>query len=123
MKRIPINTKEKSDKLLLSVEIVLGIFSTILLVGSILVAALCFMSIVPAILIISAGVICFVVGMFMCLKIEQLAGYYECPRCDYRYIPKFKDVCFSLHFGRTRKLTCPKCERKSWHEKVLREKD
>ena len=72
MKKIPINTKEKSDKLLLSVEIVLGIFSTILLVGSILIAVLCFMSIVPGILIISTGVICFVVGMFTCLKIEQL---------------------------------------------------
>ena len=123
MKRIPINTKEKSDKLLLTTEVVLGIFSTILLIGTILVAALCFMSIIPAILIIAAGIICFAIGMFVCLKIEQLAGYYECPRCEHRYIPNFKDVCCSMHFGRTRKMKCPHCGRKSWQEKVLREKD
>lgn len=123
MKKIPINTKEKSDRLLLNIEIILGIFSTLLLFIPILIAAICSMQVIVKILIIAAGAICFIIGMFACLKIEQLAGYYECPRCDHRYIPKFKDVCFAMHFGRTRKLTCPKCERKSWHEKVLREKD
>lgn len=108
---------------MLTTEVVVGIFSTILLIGTILVAALCFMSIISAILIIAAGVICFAIGMFMCLKIEQLAGYYECPRCEHRYIPNFKDVCFSMHFGRTRKMKCPHCGRKSLREKVLREKD
>jgi hypothetical protein len=34
VKRIPLNTKEKSDKLLLASEVVICIFSTILLIGA-----------------------------------------------------------------------------------------
>ena len=83
--------------------------------------AVAFMTMHPALggTIIAAGVICLLVAWGLCLKIEHIAGYYECPRCEARYVPKFKDMCFSMHFGRTRKMKCPHCGRKSWHEKVL----
>jgi hypothetical protein len=70
-------------------------------------------------LVIFSGVASFVSGVYMCLKIEHVAGYYECPRCEKRYIPKFSKICFCANFGRTRRMKCEHCGRISWHEKVL----
>lgn len=112
-------TKETSDKLLLTSEIVIAIFGLALFFVAIFAVA--FMTMHPALggTIIAAGVICLLVAWGLCLKIEHIAGYYECPRCEARYVPKFKDMCFSMNFGRARKMKCPHCGRKSWHEKVL----
>ena len=59
------------------------------------------------------------VGMFNCLKIEQTAGYYECDKCYYKYVPKYSSVFLAVHKGRTRYMKCPKCNEKSWQKKVI----
>lgn len=56
---------------------------------------------------------------FIILKIEQEAGYYECPNCGERYVPTMKAVVTSVHFGSTRKLKCPHCGEKGYHRKVI----
>jgi DNA-directed RNA polymerase subunit RPC12/RpoP len=53
------------------------------------------------------------------LKVEQIAGYYECGKCHNKYIPTYKSVNLAPHLGRTRYMKCPKCEKKSWNKKVL----
>ena len=114
-----IGSKQRTDKLLLSAELLIGTFSFMLFFIAIFVAIFIDMHPVCIGLVIFSGVACFLSGVYMCLKIEQLAGYYECPRCERRYIPKFSNVCFAAHFGRTRRMKCEHCGRISWHEKVL----
>lgn len=49
----------------------------------------------------------------------QLAGYYECRKCNYKYIPSYNSVLFAMHTGRTRYMKCPHCGKKSWQKKVI----
>lgn len=111
--------KENSDKKLLELEYVIGIFSIIILLGFTFVAAYFEMQDwLRVTLAISGFVIC-MIGIIYALKIEQTAGYYECQKCGYHYIPKYSHVFFAMHMGRTRYLRCPKCNKTSWNKKVL----
>ena len=57
---------------------------------------------------------------FYAVKLEYQAGYYECQNCGERYIPSsYWKVCFALHVGDSRKLTCPHCGKRNYHKKVL----
>ena len=59
-----------------------------------------------------------VVGVVL-LRVEQIAGYYECNKCQYKYIPAYKKINLAPHLGRTRYMKCPKCNKRSWNKKVL----
>ena len=59
------------------------------------------------------------VGIFYAVKIEQVAGYYECQYCKNKYVPTFKAVTLAPHMGRTRYMRCPECHKKSWQKKVI----
>ena len=111
--------KEEKDKQLLTLEIFIGITSTIILLGSILLVCWLELTKLPATIIITLSSILFAVGMCLALKIEQTAGYYECQNCHHKYIPTYKNVFWAQHMGRTRKMTCPKCNKKTWNKKVL----
>ena len=71
------------------------------------------------ILLIIIGFVPFLVGATYALKIEQVAGYYECAKCHHKYVPTFKSVFFAMHIGRTRFMKCPKCNKISWNKKVI----
>ena len=60
--------------------------------------------------------------MLFDLRIEQVAGYYECSNCHHKYIPTYKSVFLAQHMGRTRKMKCPECGKKNWHKKVVSSK-
>lgn len=62
-------------------------------------------------------------ALFYCIKIEQIAGYYECKECGHKYMPTFKAIFLSMHMGRTRYMRCPECGKKSWQKKVLTKND
>lgn len=111
--------KEDSDKRLLSLEILIGIFSIIILLGSTMVASLFEMDAWLRILIIAAGFAVSCVGIAYALKIEQVAGYYQCAKCHHRYVPTFASVFFAMHINRTRYLKCPHCGKRSWNKKVI----
>ena len=111
--------KEEADKKMLSMEILVGVFSTIILLSFILMASLAAMQIWLRICLIVGGFILFVIGIFFALKIEQTAGYYQCQKCNHQYVPTFKSVFFAPHINRTRYMRCPKCGKKSWNKKVL----
>ena len=85
----------------------------------VIIASLMEMQWVVRILLIIFGSIVFIVGIVNCLKIEQSAGYYECAKCHFKYIPTYKSVFFAMHNGRTRYMKCPQCGKKSWNKKVL----
>ena len=71
------------------------------------------------IILIVIGSIIFAVGVGNAIKIEQIAGYYECNRCHHKYVPTYMSVFFAMHIGRTRYMKCPKCNKWSWNKKVL----
>ena len=114
-----IKQKEKSDRHLLRSEVVIGVFSIIMLLAPIIVGALLPMEDWQRIIFVCSGIIPAVVGFFFALKIEQVAGYYECKHCHHRYVPSFKAINSAPHMGRTRYMKCPNCHKKSWQKKVV----
>ena len=115
-----VKQKEETDKKLLTLEWVIGILSLAVLMIPIFIGALA-----PIeqewvrIVIVFSGFIPAIVGFAAALKIEQVAGYYECSKCGHKYVPSYKAVNMAMHIGRTRYMKCPKCHQKSWQKKVV----
>lgn len=114
-----VKQKEESDKKMLKLEVVIGYISSITFLILIFLASFVEMQNWIRISLVVLGSITFAIGMFNCLKIEQTAGYYECDKCHYKYVPEYSSVFFSMHKGRTRYMKCPKCNEKSWQKKVI----
>ena len=114
-----IRIKEQRDRELLILETFIGVTVSIIMFLCIMIASFVQMDNWIRILLIVFGVIPFVIGICYAIRIEQIAGYYECSNCNYKYIPTYKSVLFSMHFNRTRKMKCPNCNKKSWHKKVI----
>lgn len=111
--------KEEKDKQLLDLEIVIGYFSSITFLILIFVASFLEMQSWIRLILIVFGSIVFAVGVVKAIKIEQTAGYYECDKCHYKYIPEYSNVFWAIHRGRTRYMKCPRCNEKSWQKKVI----
>ena len=114
-----IKQKEQADKRLLSIEVFIGITATIVLFALVFVAAFIQKETWLRVSLIAFGFILFLAGCFYALRIEQVAGYYECEHCKHRYVPTYKAVNMAMHMGRTRYMRCPQCGKKSWQKKVL----
>lgn len=114
-----VKQKELADKRLLTMEVIIGILSSIILFALIFVASFVEMAEWTRILLIIVGIVPFILGILYAIKIEQVAGYYECQKCHHKYIPTYSSVLFSMHYGRTRYMRCPKCNQKSWNKKVI----
>ena len=112
--------KEEKDRQLLKLEIVIGYTASISFLVLIFVASFVEMQTWIRITLIIIGLVIFIYGASNAIKIEQVAGFYECPKCHHKYIPTYKSVFLSQHIGRTRKMVCPNCGKKSWHKKVLK---
>lgn len=111
--------REEKDKQLLNLEIVIGYFSSLTFLILIFVASFVEMQSWIRLILIVFGSIVFAVGVSKAIKIEQTAGYYECDKCHYKYVPKYLSVFLAMHKGRTRYMKCPKCNEKSWQKKVI----
>ena len=118
-----VKQKEESDKRLLTLEWVIGILSVSILLIPIIIGALLEIEEWKRVVICFAGFIPCIVGFIFSLKIEQVAGYYECKECGHRYVPTFSQVLWAMHMGRTRYMKCPNCGKKSWQKKVISKED
>lgn len=114
-----VKQKEESDKRLLMLEWVLGILSVIIISVPAFVAKYLIVEEWQQIAIALSGFGPGFIGMCFAVKIEQVAGYYECKKCGCKYVPTFKAVVWSQHIGRTRKMKCPECGKKTWQKKVI----
>lgn len=112
--------KEDADKKLLSLEILIGIFSSVIFIGAALASGFLPIPDWARICLIVFGFVLFLIGIAYAIKIEQTAGYYECAECGNKYVPDSKSMWLSPHMGRTRRMKCPKCGKVSWQKKVLR---
>lgn len=111
--------KEQRDKELLSVEIFLGIIVSIVLFTCVFIASFVNMQDWLRILLIVLGIIPFAAGLLYALRIEQIAGYYECKKCHHKFVPTFSQVLWAMHINRTRYMKCPECHKKSWCKKRI----
>lgn len=114
-----LEAKQKADKNLLNLEVLVGIMCVAILLGLTAFASFMQMEEWLRVVLILIGLVPFLVALPFLIKIEQTAGYYECAKCGHRYVPTFKSVFMAPHMGRTRKMCCPKCGEKSWQKKVL----
>lgn len=114
-----IRQKEAADKRLLSLEVFVGMMALIVLFALIFISAFVEMENWLRVVLIAIGFVLFFAGCFYALRIEQVAGYYECKECGHRYVPTYKAVNLAPHMGRTRYMRCPQCGKKSWQKKVL----
>ncbi len=114
-----VKQKEATDRILLRMEYVIGIFSIIILFGCLAIAYYVDMADWLKIVVGATGFVLFIIGMLYGLKIEQTTGYYECAKCHHKYVPTFSSVNLAMHIGRTRYMKCPKCNERSWQKKVI----
>lgn len=114
-----VKEKEESDKRLLALEWVIGILSVIIISAPAFAAAYLPLEEWQRVALAFSGFIPGLVGIGFAIKIEQVAGYYHCKECGHKYVPTFKQILWSQHMGRTRKMKCPQCGKKSWQKKVI----
>ena len=111
--------KEEADKLLLNAEAWVLSCSVVLFVALAMVISFCEMANTVRLLIIVPALVFFLAICFLCLRIEQKAGYYECGKCHHKYVPTYWSVCLAMHIGRKRYMKCPECGKRSWQKKVI----
>ena len=114
-----VKEKEKNDKLLLRCEILVGVICIIIMLALTVIASYVPMEEWLRILLILIGLVPLLIATPFMLKIEQIAGYYECKECGHCYVPTYKAVNIAMHFGRTRYMKCPECHKRSWQKKVV----
>ena len=112
--------KEEKDRQLLRLEYVIGSIILIFFLTIVFVSAYLEMAPIIRITLITIDFITFLIACLFMLRIEQVAGYYECKHCHHKYVPTYLNVNIAPHIGRTRYLKCPKCGKKSWNKKVLK---
>ena len=114
-----IKQKEQADKRLLIAEVFIGITATVILFVLVFLAAFVEMETWLKVSLVVFGFVLFLALCFLALRINQVAGYYECRKCGHRYVPTYKAVNMAPHIGGIRYMRCPQCDTKSWQKKVL----
>ena len=112
-------SQQRANKTMLNFEILIGYFCSILFLVLIFTASYVEMSTLLRVVLIVVGLINFIIGVSVCLYIEKDAGFYECAHCHHKHVPTFSQILWSMHFGRTRHMKCPKCGKRSWQKKVV----
>ena len=62
----------------------------------------------------------FFIACFYAVKLEVSVGAYKCKNCGYEIVPTYKEAMMAVHKGFTRRLMCPKCNKRTWCKKVLK---
>lgn len=84
-----VKQKEESDKRILTMEIAMGGASIIIFLILVMTASLIEMQDWVRLLIIMPSTIFIFIVCLLLLRIEQTAGYYECQKCHYKYVPTY----------------------------------
>jgi len=73
------------------------------------------------ILLIIQAFINLTLGIVISLIIQTKIGTFKCNNCHNTITPTLKQIMFTLQFGSTKQLECPKCSKKTWHKKTAEE--
>ena len=111
--------EETQNKKMMMYEWVIGGLSSITFLILIFTLSFAVENSITKIILFILAFIVLIIGISFALKIETETGYYECKICHNKYIPKYSQVYFAMHYGTTRYLKCPKCNKRSWNKKVM----
>ena len=114
-----VKQKQDSDRKMLSLEWVIGILSVIIILSFSIIAKYFEMEESVRIILAISGLVIGAIGLGFATRIEQTAGYYQCKKCGKKHVPKYLSVLGAMHFGRTRYMKCPHCNKRSWQKKVI----
>lgn len=114
-----VKQKEEYDIKLLRIEILIGVIAILPLLTSTIIVTCIPIEEWVATIIVLTSLIPLLIATPFALRIEQTAGYYECKKCNNKYIPLYKSVFSAMHINRTRYMKCPKCGKYSWNKKVI----
>ena len=115
------NEKQNKQRVkkLLNIELIIGWVGCLILCSIIGIVAYVQMVDWLRIVLLAIGFLILLIMCIIALRLEQVAGFYKCDKCQHKYIPKYVQVLMAMHIGRTRYMKCPKCEKYSWNKKVL----
>lgn len=111
---------EKKNKTIWSSMWVIMIVSVIGLLAGIFVARFFIPEGVWQLVTVIGLCIVFMVPCFYALKLEVSVGAYKCKNCGHEIVPTYTQALNAMHFGTTRYLKCPKCNKRTWCKKVLK---
>ena len=114
-----VRQKQESDKRLLRMESLAGAMASIPLVVGIVIGLFVPMEEWKQVVIVLSGMIPLLVAIPFLLRVEQVAGFYECQHCHHQYVPRYKSVFIAPHMGRTRYMKCPECRKWLWQKKII----
>ncbi len=114
-----VKQKQEADKRLLRMETLAGVMACVPFAAGIVIGLFVPMEEWKQVVIVLSGMIPLLVAIPFLLRIEQVAGFYECKKCHHQYVPEYKSVFVAPHIGRTRYMKCPECHKKSWQKKVI----
>ena len=111
--------EEIQNKKMMMYEWVIGGLSSVIFLVLMFTLYFAVENIIARVILYILAFLVLIVCISFALKIETETGYYECKICHNKYIPKYSQVYFAMHYGTTRYLKCPKCNKRSWNKKVL----
>lgn len=115
--------KEKADKRLLILEIVIGTLCVAIMLAFMAVSYLMELEDTTKTMLVVIGIFPLLSVCPLMLRIEQTAGYYKCGKCGHRHVPTYSSVFWAAHIGWTRYMKCPECHKRSWQKKVISKKE
>lgn len=107
------NKKDLIGEIVIGCAFIATIITLVLFVGFVSIATYL------KIILIALAFIFIVVGITGLIILDANIGYFECAECHERFIPSVKDYTLGLHTLKKRKLTCPKCGKKTWCSKRI----
>ena len=113
-----ITSKDTDVRHHVRVIFVLGLICTVIMLGAMAFTICSLGETMTAFWICMMILALYIAALTISLYIETQLGYHVCGNCGKKFVPKFVAVYFSMHFGWTRHLRCPKCGKKTWCKKV-----
>ena len=114
---------EKKNKTIWSSMWAIMIVSMTALFTGILVAAFVMPAGIWQIITILCICVVFLIPCLYALKIEVSVGAYKCKNCGNEIVPTYMQALCAMHRGTTRYLKCPKCNKRSWCKKEIKNKN
>lgn len=111
---------ERKNKTIWSSMWVIMSVSTVLLVAGLLVAVLVIPAGVWQFVSLVGVTVLFMVPCLYAVKLEASVGHYRCKECGEEIVPTYSEVMKAMHKGFTRKLICPRCNKRTWCKKVVK---
>ena len=114
-----VKQKQDADKRLLRMESLAGAMACIPLAAGCIIGLTVPMEEWIQVVIVLSSMLPLLVAIPFLLRIEQVAGFYECKHCHHQYVPQYKSVFMAPHIGRNRYMKCPECKKYSLQKKVI----